>query len=184
MLQQRYPESVYLCRQKFMKMKPGTYPHGWENVSTTYTSTQPLRGPSTNARRCFCCIASEPPGGPAVGGNGCGIWLINVEASKPVCLALGLRGERAGRAGGGVGSPVTRRRIGGWLPSASRDEEDSADLESKPEKGRLSVPRACRRAFSCFAWTARKWLRRSCHLISSRPILERVASGLAVLRRP
>jgi hypothetical protein len=32
-------------------------------VSTTYTSTQPLRGPSTSVRRCFCCIASEPTEG-------------------------------------------------------------------------------------------------------------------------
>jgi hypothetical protein len=157
MLQQRYPESVYLCRQKFMKMKHGTtYPHRWENISTIYTSAQPLRGPSTSACRCFCCIASDPPGGPTVGGDGCGIWFINVQASKLVCLALGLRGGRAGRAGGGVGSPVTRHRIGGWLPFASRDEEGSADLELKPEKGRWSVPRACRRAFSCFAWTTRK----------------------------
>ena len=42
----------------------------------------------------------------------------------------------------------------------------------------ISVPRACRRAFSCFICTARKCCSSSCHLMSSRASLERVEERL------
>ena len=42
----------------------------------------------------------------------------------------------------------------------------------------VSVPRAWRRAFSCLTWTVRKCCKSSCHLMSSRPSLERVEEML------
>ena len=94
-------------------------------------------------------------------------------------------------------SPVTLRRIGGRIldvpcpgccfpaPALTPRAEVSPpppDFSENPENDAVSVPpSACRRAFSCFAWTERKCRRSSCHLISSRPSLDRVASGPAVL---
>jgi len=86
--------------------------------------------------------------------------------------------------GGGASPPVTRRRIEGRetaivgrFPPMSRD---LSVVVEKPEEGVVSVPNACRRAFSCLPWTDRKWRRSSCHLISSRPSLDRVDRGPAV----
>ena len=87
--------------------------------------------------------------------------------------------------GGRPSPPVTLRRIGGREPAVGgRLALPSAGLSvvaENPEKGVVSAPNACRRAFSCFAWTVRKWRSSSCHLISSRPSLDRVARGPADL---
>ena len=130
-------------------------------------------------------MASAPPNAlveDIVGCVGC--------PNSPFCLARGLSGDSAGRTvTGGATSPVTRRRIGGRLtsarptPSPDRDPGSvdllSWDPNELPNAIR-SAPRACRRDFSCLFWTARKWLRSSCHLISSRPILVRAARGTAL----
>jgi len=88
-----------------------------------------------------------------------------------------------GGGGGGPSPPVTLRRMGGREPAVvGRFPPTSVDLSvvaENPENGIVSAPNACRRAFSCLAWTERKWRRSSCHLISSRPSLDRVERGPA-----
>jgi hypothetical protein len=90
-----------------------------------------------------------------------------------------------GGGGGGPSPPVTLRRMGGREPAVvGRFPPTSVDLSvvaENPENGIVSAPNACRRAFSCLAWTERKWRRSSCHLISSRPSLDRVERGPADL---
>jgi hypothetical protein len=119
----------------------------------------------------------------------CGGGLCGCSTLWP--LALGFKGDktlRGGTATGGGGRPsppVTLRRIGGREPTVvGRLALPSAGLSvvaENPEKDVVSAPNACRRAFSCFAWTVRKWRSSSCHLISSRPSLDRVARGPADL---
>jgi hypothetical protein len=116
----------------------------------------------------------------------CGGGLCGCSTLCP--LALGFKGDKTFRGGiltgGGRGRPsppVTLRRIGGREPAVvGRFALPSAGFSvvaENPEKGVVSAPNACRRAFSCFAWTVRKWRSSSCHLISSRPSLDRVARG-------
>lgn len=148
-----------------------------KTTKTPPRSPQPFRGLNVGTgnpgRRCFCCcIANDTPGGLITDPeNGCDPCPIIAVDNNPFCLALGFNGDNASRPDtpacapvGGVGSaPVTRRRMEGpdadavpLPPSVSFDDDGSAVLVSNPAKGRLSAPRACRRAFSCFAWTARK----------------------------
>jgi len=140
-----------------------------------------------------CCPAPTPCGFSPEG------------PTNPLCLARGFNGDSTFRGGAltaaeeGKTSPVTFRRIGGrkaeegpcsccccclLAPEAdtSPPPPPPPDFSENPEKEAVSgtlAPNACRRAFSCFAWTDRKWRSSSCHLISSRPNLDRVARGLA-----
>jgi len=83
--------------------------------------------------------------------------------NAPGTLALGFRGDNAlaldgaGCEAGILGtSPVTRLRIGG-RPGVDLPFSKSLIFSSgKPSIGDESFPKACLRAFSCFAWTARK----------------------------
>ena len=135
-------------------------------------ATQPLQllrglsvtGPNP-ARRCFCCCSANDPPVELITdpGNDCGPCPIIAADNNPFCLAFGFNGDNAGRpvpapvpVKGAGSAPATRRRIEGppTAPaplSPSFDDEGSVVLLSNPAKGRLSVPRACRRAFSCFA---------------------------------
>lgn len=109
--------------------------------------------------------------------------------------ARGLRGDSTlPRANGDVGpdctgvafaaaaltviSPVTLRRIRGLPPGRPMRSVGSLGRSTSEKKGEsdsdVSAPMACRLAFSCFDCTARKCCNSSCHLISSRPILDRV----------
>jgi len=131
---------------------------------------QPFRGLNVTGnpdRRCFCCcIANDTPVGPiAEPERDCIPCPIIAVDNNPFCRALGFNGDNAGRADtpaptpvGGVGSaPAARRRMDGPdaaplpLLSATFEDEGSTVLLSNPVKGRLSAPRACRRAFSCLA---------------------------------
>ena len=108
--------------------------------------------------------------------------------------ALGFKGDSAldgGRAG--IASvfnalfPVALRLTGGRpVPFKAPDPPDlSVVVELTPRRGTNSsvfdVPSACRRAFSCLFWTVRKCDRSSFHLISSRPIFERVVDTFDIV---
>lgn len=107
--------------------------------------------------------------------------------------ARGFRGESMGPVlEGGLASvlsplPVTFRRIGGLVP----DEVVGANPDPLPPavgvvtvlganfsplsgENVSSAPIVCLRAFSCLLCNALKWVRSSCHLISSRPSFDRV----------
>lgn len=114
-------------------------------------------------------------------GGACGKTAPNVVCPR----ALGFSGESV-RDGGlaSVGSgtlvPVTRLRTGGrvvpvpfTLCGPAGGAEASGMNSSLDE-----FPSACRLAFSCLFCTARKCDRSSFHLMSSRPIFERVADML------
>jgi len=115
--------------------------------------------------------------------------LCSVEGNSTLGpLALGFNGDRTFRGGietgsGGTSPPVTFRRKGGReAEDPGRPTPVSAGFSvvaANPEKGVVSAPNACRRAFSCLDWTDRKWRSSSCHLISSRPSLDRVERGPA-----
>jgi hypothetical protein len=140
------------------------------------------------ACRCFCTPAAAevvPPTGPPVCAD-------TAPANSPLCpLALGFSGDNIPLLTGNGGlrfgtterSPVTFLRIGGRVEDAGRPafspEERSPcfSVSEKSENGVVSAPRAIRRAFSCLAWIDRKCVSNSCHLISSRPILDRVDSA-------
>lgn len=142
-----------------------------------------------SVRRCFCAACIVELNGPPV-------CVDSADAKSPPGepLARGFSGdstpdpERVGKPGFmGIGiSPVTFRRTGGrieddapvpWVRLTPGEVSLGLSLSENPENGVVSVPRACRRAFSCFACTDRKCRSSSCHLISSRPILDRVESA-------
>jgi hypothetical protein len=120
-----------------------------------------------------------------------GLCGFSAEGSSPLWpLALGFNGDRTFRGGtvmgsGGASLPVTLRRRGGREAEVpGRLTPTSAGFSAvaeNPEKGVVSAPNACRRAFSCLAWTDRKCRSSSCHFISSRPSLDRVERGPADL---
>lgn len=105
--------------------------------------------------------------------------------------AFGFSGESTAlvREGGRAGSPpVTLRRIGGRRDDGGVDVDTAGggiaggrSLIENPANGVVSVPSACRRAFSCRPWTSRKWASSSCHLMSSRPSLDRVDEMFAIV---
>lgn len=126
---------------------------------------------------------------------------LPIADAKPVALALGFNGLsapiRPAETGGETepmpdASPFRRMidpRVAGkacvlpfgdiegtlsFIRSRSSREVNSA----KGADG--SAPIACRRAFSCLAWTARKCEMSSCHLISSRPIFDLVDEMLGI----
>jgi hypothetical protein len=124
------------------------------------------------------------------------------EAVVPFCtaaptLALGLSGDNVPGLGVGTAvglsgsSPVTLLRSG--VRPTAREREALSVPGPLPPNGSLasiksegvevSVPSACRRAFSCLAWTNRKCDKSSCHLISSRPILDLVVNVPTVLSK-
>lgn len=91
--------------------------------------------------------------------------------------ALGFNGDKAGGLVGSTTCPsLTFRRTVGrpgatlGPPTTLIDGRVSTVNPDGP-----SPPNACRRAFSCRICTARKWERSSCHLMSSRASLDRVA---------
>ena len=114
-------------------------------------------------------------------------------------LALGFRGDRApGLPGVGTAiglsgsSPVTLLRSGARPTARGRpalsvpgplppDESPPLSVSGISMSVEESAPNACRRAFSCLACTDRKCDSSSCHLISSRPILDLVANCPTVL---
>lgn len=122
-----------------------------------------------------------------------GLCGLSAEGMMPP-LDLGFKGDNTFRGGtviaGNVGTslPVTFRRIAG---RAAADEggrpgprEESAGFScaaENPEKGVESAPNACLRDFSCLPCTDLKCRRSSCHLMSSRPSLDRVERGPADL---
>lgn len=125
----------------------------------------------------------------------CAITAPGVKGVAPLePRALGFNGERTGpRESGPVGddvaltdiSPVTFLRIAGRPFTGGRPTRSLWSLclsnSGKLEKDVMSVPSACRRAFSCFDCTERKCCSSSCHLISSRTSFDRVDMGPTVL---
>lgn len=102
--------------------------------------------------------------------------------NAPLLLATGGAGEMAF----GNSPPVTLRRMGGRpavgaRPGLSPINSPSLSKSGNPEIVDVSAPSACRRAFSCLACTERKCRSSSCHLMSSRPIFERLDIGPIVL---
>ena len=109
-------------------------------------------------------------------------------------LDLGFKGDNAFRGGTateanvGASPPVTFRRIAGRVGADEGGRpgprEGSAIFScgaEKPENGVVSAPSACLRDFSCLLCTDLKCRRSSCHLMSSRPSLDRVERGPADL---
>lgn len=110
--------------------------------------------------------------------------------NAPGGFLCGFRGDRApvleeefgARLGGKETSPVTLLLIGGRMTLLGLSVVSASFSSGRaPRTGEPSVPIACRRAFSCFAWMERKCASNSCHLISSLPILERPARVPVVL---
>lgn len=130
---------------------------------------------------CFPCAC---PGNVGLVG---GCAFARLDASNPL-RAFGFSGESTPlvREGGRAGSPVTLRRIGGRsagvdVATGGGGFAGGRSLIENPAKGVVSVPSACRRAFSCRPWTSRKCARSSCHLMSSRPSLDRVDEMFAIV---
>ena len=110
-------------------------------------------------------------------------------------LDLGFKGDNAFRgstviAAGNVGMslPVTFRRIAGRVAAdeGGRPGPRAGSVvfscgAENPENGVVSAPNACLRDFSCLLCTDLKCRRSSCHLMSSRPSLDRVERGPADL---
>lgn len=134
---------------------------------------------------CFPCVC---PGSVGLVGR-CAAF-ARLDARSPL-RAFGFSGESTPlvREGGRAGSPpVTLRRIGGrsddggaGVDIAGGGFAGGRSLIENPAKGVVSVPSACRRAFSCRPWTSLKWARSSCHLMSSRPSLDRVDEIFAIV---
>lgn len=107
--------------------------------------------------------------------------------------ARGFRGESMGPdLEGGLASvlsplPVTFRRMGGLVvdevvvakpeplpPAVGVVTVLGANFSPLSGENDSSAPIACLRAFSCLLCSVLKWVRSSCHLISSRPSFDRV----------
>lgn len=116
-------------------------------------------------------------------GGTCGKTAPNVVCPR----ALGFNGESVrdgglASAGSGTLVPVTRLRTVGRVvpvPFMLCGPVGGA-VVSGMNSSLVEFPSACRLAFSCLFCTARKCERSSFHLMSSRPIFERVADILVV----
>lgn len=102
-------------------------------------------------------------------------------------LALGFNGDNTVGRDGGATCSLTFRRMGGRPPGPVPRLEPpplalTDDRESTVKPDGPSPPEVCRRAFSCRICTVRKCDSSSCHLISSRPSLDRVAAVETPLR--
>ena len=130
------------------------------------------------AQEAFVRMMERPPVfAPDAAGDAARAWLFTV-ATNVV------------REGGRTGSPVTLRRIGGRSagvdvaagPGTGAAFAGGRSLTENPAKGVVvSVPSACRRAFSCRPCTSRKCAKSSGHLMSSRPSLDRVEERFVIV---
>ena len=148
----------------------------------------------------FGLCAGPPDDGGLCGGT------VPPPPSNPFCLDLGFNGDSAVDLEGGPiipgsdnppppGCPITLflpRPPPTFLPAPNPGGpvcEEAGLVRSRSfarssESGDESVPRFCLLAFSCFAWTERKYWRSSCHLISSLPNFDRVEEMVPTVLHP